>query len=436
MPKREEIRIRDPFILTDKEHGCYYLYGTTALEESSLAAGDSFTVYRSTDLENFSEPKVIFNGKDIGFWADKDFWAPEVHEYKGKYYLFGSCKADDKCRATQIFVCDTPDGTFVPVSDKPVTPSDWECLDGTFWVEDGTPYIIFSHEWLQVHDGEIWAMPLKDDLSAPKGKPFMLFKASDAPDVTELGEEGSGNYVTDGPFLFTDNGKLRMIWSSLQRRRYLVLEAESESGKLKGPWKHLGNRYTFDGGHAMLFNTLDGKRMISLHSPNTPDLERAMFLPYETKDYNDNKSKKLFIYYSNTGSGDVVANRFSEKGYDIRKVTPKKDLPKSFFFKLLVGGFKATLKKKSKLIDYNSNVSDYDQIVIGSPIWNGRLSCPINTVLADTDLSGKTLSFVLYAGGGEAPKSVERLQKEYPNAKITVLKEPKKYTEELNKIEL
>ena len=102
MLKREQIRIRDPFVLPDRERGCYFLYGTTALESGSIRANDSFSVYRSTDLEHFEGPKVIFRGSDIGFWADHDFWAPEVHFYNGKYYLFGSCKADGKCRATQI----------------------------------------------------------------------------------------------------------------------------------------------------------------------------------------------------------------------------------------------------------------------------------------------------------------------------------------------
>lgn len=134
MLKREEIRIRDPFILTDGERGCYYMYGTTALEKGTLAARNTFSVYKTKDLESFEEPKVIFNGSEIGFWADRDFWAPEVHKHNGKYYLFGSCKAEGKCRATQIFVSDTPDGIFKPVSDKPITPEGWECLDGTFFV--------------------------------------------------------------------------------------------------------------------------------------------------------------------------------------------------------------------------------------------------------------------------------------------------------------
>ena len=278
MLKKEDIRIRDPFIFTDKEQGCYYMYGTTALLSDSLHTVGSFSVYKSEDLEHFSEPKVIFDGAKCGFWADRDFWAPELHRYNGKYYLFGSVKANGVCRGTQIFVCDTPDGDFVPVSEKPVTPADWECLDGTLWVENGTPYLVFCHEWLQVKDGEICAMPLTPDLSAPAGAPVLLFRASDHPDVTSLGSKRPDCYVTDGPFLFTEGDKLKMIWSSFHQGRYLVLEAEAD--RVLGPWHHLPPRFDFDGGHAMLFHTLQGERMISLHSPNKANAERAMFLKY------------------------------------------------------------------------------------------------------------------------------------------------------------
>lgn len=281
MLKREEIRIRDPFIYTDIENQCYYMYGTTALKENSIDAGNTFSVYKTIDLENFYEPRIVFDGSKHGFWADRDFWAPEVHLYNGKYYLFGSCKAKGKHRATHIFVCDTPDGDFVPLAKEPITPKDWECLDGTFWVEDGVPYIIFSREWTQVGDGEIWAMPLTDDLTAAAGEPFLLFRASDTPQVTELKPQ-SGAYVTDGPFLYRENEQLCMIWSSFYEGRYLVLRAHGSS--LRNVWSHGESVFAFDGGHAMLFNRLDGDRMISLHRPNSINCERAYFC-----DFSENK---------------------------------------------------------------------------------------------------------------------------------------------------
>ena len=279
MLKREEIRIRDPFILTDTENGCYYMYGTTGLLPSSYSTNRILKVYKSRDLENFDDGTVIFDGEKINFWATDCYWAPEVHKYNGKYYLFVSFKSDGACRATQILVCDTPDGEFKPISESPVTPSDWECLDGTFYEEDGVPYIVFCHEWVQIKNGEIWAMPLTADLAKPAGEPFILFKASENPFVAEIRGEGSGNYVTDGPFMYKENGQLKMIWSSFADGRYQVFVAESDGG-IRDKWTHKKGNFDFDGGHAMIFNDLEGKRMISLHSPNRKNFERAAFYEY------------------------------------------------------------------------------------------------------------------------------------------------------------
>lgn len=277
MLKLSDLRIRDPFILTDRENQCYYMYGTTSLQPNSLCGGCTFSVYRTEDLENFEEPKVIFDGAAIDFWADKDFWAPEVYRYRGKYYLFGSCKADGRCRATHIFVSDTPDGVFVPLTDEPPTPSDWECLDGTLLIENGVPYMVFCHEWIQVGDGEMCALPLSEDLTHAVGEPTVLFRATENADVGIL-DGMSGCYVTDGPFFYRDGDRLKMLWSSHGLGRYLVLEAESDS--LFGTWRQSGSKYEFDGGHPMLFERLDGVRMIALHSPNRTGFERAMFLEF------------------------------------------------------------------------------------------------------------------------------------------------------------
>lgn len=280
MLKRSDIRIRDPFILTDRAHGCYYMYGTTALHPGGLGTYPQWSVYKTHDLEHFEEPKVIFDPADHpNFWGTRDFWAAEVHEYRGKYYLFGTCKNNDGHMGTMIFVCDTPDGRFAPLSDAPVTPLDWQCLDGTLWVENGTPYMVFCHEWGQVKDGQICAIPLSDDLTRAVGAPVILFRASENPFVSELHNDGQGNYVTDGPFLFRDGDTLRMIWSSfIDGHSYAVFEAEADT--LLDPWTHRNSRFPFDGGHAMIFETLNGARMISLHAPNRVGEERPFFAAY------------------------------------------------------------------------------------------------------------------------------------------------------------
>ena len=145
--------------------------------------------------------------------------------------------------------------------------------------------------------------------------------------------------------------------------------------------------------------------------------------------------KKLFIYYSYTGNGEIVAEELKTKGFEIYKVNRKKRLPKSFFFGVLTGGFLAGIKHKDKLDNFNIDIEGYDDIVIGSPIWNGRFSSPINTVLAKLPLKDKNVSFVFYAGSGEGAKALKRVNKEYPNSKAIFLKEPKKYPDELKKLE-
>ena len=145
--------------------------------------------------------------------------------------------------------------------------------------------------------------------------------------------------------------------------------------------------------------------------------------------------RKLFVYYSYTGNGDEVAKYLRVRGYDLRMVQRKKKLPKSFFFGIMTGGFLAGIKHKDKLVDFDENTEEYDEIVVGSPIWNGRFSSPINTVLSKLSLKDKKVKFVLYSGSGEAPKALKRINKEYPGAEVIILKEPKKYKEELSKLD-
>ena len=144
--------------------------------------------------------------------------------------------------------------------------------------------------------------------------------------------------------------------------------------------------------------------------------------------------KQLFIYYSDTGNGDAVAERLAASGCDVRKVTPVKPLPKSFFFKILKGGFLATAGKRAKLNAFDSDISAYDRIIIGSPVWNARLSTPANALIKKLPLENKETAFVLYSGSGTAPKAGERIRAAFPAAAILNLKEPKKYPAELDKL--
>lgn len=157
-------------------------------------------------------------------------------------------------------------------------------LDGTLWVEGGKPYMVFAHEWVQIVNGTVEAIPLKDDLSEAIGEPFKLFHASAAP--WSKTDEKRGNNVTDGPYLYTSkSGKLMMVWSSFGTGGYTVGLAVSPSGKLAGPWEQQTEPvFKNNGGHSMLFKTFEGKLMMVLHTPN--DM-RAQPHIYEMEDTGD-----------------------------------------------------------------------------------------------------------------------------------------------------
>ncbi|MBO5440507.1 MAG: family 43 glycosylhydrolase [Clostridia bacterium] len=274
--KRSEINIRDPFILTHNNK--YYMYGTRAKNtwERQPLEKLGFDVYVSDDLENWSEPKQIFSYFD-GFWGETQFWAPEVHKYNGKFYMLASFIADGYERGTAIFVCDTPDGTFKEHSNGAVTPKKWGCLDGTLYVENDTPYIVFCHEWTQIQNGTICAMELSKDLKEAVGEPFELWSAGDAPWAYD--KRGNGSYVTDGPFLVKkENGELICIWSSFSNGEYVEAISRSSNGSIKGKWS-IDNKllYEKDGGHGMIFTDLNGVGKFVYHSPNETPNERPFY---------------------------------------------------------------------------------------------------------------------------------------------------------------
>lgn len=288
-----EIRIRDPFILADEESKTYYMYAQMQNRLNANKNNQGVEVYKSKDLQKWSKPKSVFKIPD-GFWADRAVWAPEVHKYENKYYLFVTFTSRDTLppvegrgeqykRGTQILVADKPSGPFKPFYNCSHTPQDWMALDGTLWIENHIPYMIFCHEWLQVTDGTMDVVQLKSDLSDVVGTPMRLFKASDAEWVKPVNPKENIGYVTDGCFLYkTKKDKLLMIWSSFGEEKYAIGIVESATGSVLGPWKHQKELlFTENGGHGMIFKTFDGKLMLVFHQPNKSPEERAQLFELE-----------------------------------------------------------------------------------------------------------------------------------------------------------
>ena len=266
----DSIVLSDPFILADAKTNMYYMTGSGGL------------LWKSKDMKLWDGPYRV-TATDPNSWMGPKpmIWAAELHEYKGKYYYFATftnraVKIDTvhgtaiERRACHVLVSDKPDGPYTPMKDSIYLPANKPTLDATLWIENGTPYLLYCHEWLQNMNGTVEMIQLKPDFSGTIGTGKILFRASDAPWSREKDSSGNDkfNKVTDGPYVFeTKTGKLGMIWTSWIYDVYTQGVAYSTSGKLAGPWVQEKDPITPPNfGHGMIFRALNGKLLMAIHS--------------------------------------------------------------------------------------------------------------------------------------------------------------------------
>lgn len=246
--------------------------------------GSGYSVAKSTDLYTWSEQKIVFDASTCtnpAFDGIGDYWAPELHEYQGKFYIFATYRsAATDHRGAAIFRSDTPDGTYELISDGHLQPEGWDSIDPTLYVDpDGNPWMVFVHEWTSMPDGigDMTAVRLSEDLTETVGEFYPLFKASECP----------GNTVTDGPWIHEMmDGKLAMVWSGTNKG-YTTCVAYSENGIL-GPWEQADEMlfanntdrpqgfFGHGAGHAMLFRDQNGDLRMSLHILSTSSYSNRM----------------------------------------------------------------------------------------------------------------------------------------------------------------
>ena len=279
--RRADFPIRDPFVVVEEKSGTYYLYASANMGAFGKMEGTrkfGVMAYTSKDLQNWTKPKAVLTLETPGVTA---VWAPECHRYNGKYYIFATLTFNRKIpgttlpkRGTWIFESTSPSGPFQPITDDSTTPPEWSALDGTLYVENGKPYMIFCHEWTQITDGTMCLQELSTDLRRCVGKPRTLFAASSAPNARKDPKAGK---VTDGPFLYRSakSGSLYMLWSTFpEKTPYCVLVTRSQSGTIAGPWERSRIIASKDGGHPMVFRSFDGTEYVSVHQPNSGGRER------------------------------------------------------------------------------------------------------------------------------------------------------------------
>jgi len=117
--------------------------------------------------------------------------------------------------------------------------------------------------------------------------------------------------------------------------------------------------------------------------------------------------KTLVVYYSRTGKTRFVAEKVAaELKADIEEVVDLKNRSGRFGF--LKAGYDATRGNETETGETQKLPSDFNLIVVGTPVWNSRPASAVSTYLKRNDFAGKKVAvFCTNEGMGEE-KAVDR----------------------------
>lgn len=311
------IKLGDPFILHASD-GQYYMYGT------SLA--DGFEAFSSPDLQTWSPCGQVYRGGTPEQWNLDCFWAPEVYERDGRYYLFYSAnKRDNPEGDLEVFrigvaVSDSPAGPFRDLMNRPLFEPPFPVIDANVFFDDanGRCYLYFSRccykhaveseladslraagSFAEIEESWVYGVELAPDFSGIIGEPVRLLAPPTLlADVQAEWESRSassgevGRRWTEGSYLFREGDTYYMMYSAncYQGAHYAVGYATATAPL--GPFTKsadnpvLQENVTQGGtvmgtGHNMMFRDADGRMRTVYHGrlATNPD-ERVAFIDF------------------------------------------------------------------------------------------------------------------------------------------------------------
>ena len=168
-----------------------------------------------------------------------------------------------------------------------------------------------------------------------------------------------------------------------------------------------------DEGGAEKFAAMSGdfSVTISLADSKTEDTEQPQ------------KSKILVAYFSCTGTTKAVAEKIAElTGGDLYEIVPS-DPYTSADLNYNNNNCRANREMndpsaRPAIAGDNIDLSVYDTVILGYPLWWGTMPRIINTFLDTYDLSGKTVLPFCTSGGSGVSKSVSDIRSAEPEANV------------------
>lgn len=298
------VALGDPFILSASD-GKYYMYGTGGVEKG-------FGAYSTDNLVDWRFEGKVYSGDQSDSWTVKNYWAPEVYEIDGHYYMFFS--ADWKENPTDelenfrigVAVSDQPTGPFTEISDKPLFDPGYPIIDANILQHDGRTYLYYSRccyknpvesevaEWAraqnlfqEIEESWVYGVEISNDFTTVIGEPVLLLQPPSAMDDPQTEWESrsvtSGEVNrrwTEGSFAFEHNGKIYMMYSAnfFGGENYAVGYAVGDHPL--GPFTKAENNPVLEKnvtsggevtgtGHNMMFRLKDGRKMYTVYHGRT-----------------------------------------------------------------------------------------------------------------------------------------------------------------------
>lgn len=129
-------------------------------------------------------------------------------------------------------------------------------------------------------------------------------------------------------------------------------------------------------------------------------------------------SNVLIAYFSASGTTKAVAEKMAaDNGYDIFEIVPE-EIYTPADLDWTDKNSRSTKEMNDKQfrppIAESCDVSEYDVVAIGFPVWWYTAPTIINTFIESVNLAGKKIKVFCTSGGSGVDKCVSDLQKTYP----------------------
>ena len=130
--------------------------------------------------------------------------------------------------------------------------------------------------------------------------------------------------------------------------------------------------------------------------------------------------KTLVVYYSRSNVTRKIAEMIREKlDCDIEEITDAGKYGGKIGY--MKGGFDATTGKTTKINEITKNPSDYDLVIVGTPIWASNMATPVYSYLIKySDQINDIAPFCTCISGGyeKTLEKIKEITKKQPKSEM------------------